>query len=416
MKVQGFLKLPGDKSLTHRALLLAALARGQSRLLNPNSGEDVLSTVRCLQACGVSITRSNEEFLVEGGTLQNPAEYLDCGNSGTTARLLAGFLCGQRLDAVLVGDSSLSARPMYRVVSPLKLMGGSLRANEKKLPIKIASGPLKGIFYNLPVPSAQVKSSILFAGLGAEGETTVEDSFHTRDHTERMFQALDLPIKIWNQQVSVRGLGDAVDSFEYDLPGDFSTAAFFIALATIIPGSDLVLQDILLNETRLGFVDVLKLMGANIQILTEKQVLNELRGDIRVQGVDELHGFSIFAPEMVRLIDEIPLLALLGALAHGESRISGAKELRHKESDRLRSMAHNLKVLGANVAEKEDGLIIHGPTKLKSGLVSSFHDHRIAMTMLVAKIAMNQDIELDNPSCVQISCPEFISLIKSLSH
>ena len=414
MKVQGFLKLPGDKSLSHRALLLAALSRGHCRINNPNSGDDVLSTAKCLQACGIRLNHDHGKFLIDGGSLRNPSELLDCGNSGTTARLLSGFLCGQGIAATLVGDKSLSSRPMKRVVDPLMLMGGSLKSTAHKLPLEIYSSTLKGTFHELSVPSAQVKSCLLFAGLGAEGVTTVADPFATRDHTERMFEALGLPLTVRGAQISTSKLIRSIDGFEYDLPGDFSTAAFFIALTTILPDSDLIIYDVLLNQTRLGFLDVLNRMGANIQVLSEKIIFGERRGDLRIQGVRELQSFEISGDETVRLIDEVPLLSFLGAVSFGESKISGAGELRHKESDRLKAMSQNLKTLGVNLSESQDGLIIGGPTKLKSGLVSSFGDHRIAMTMLIAKIFCGQDIQIDDCACIKISCPEFISMLDSL--
>jgi len=394
--------------------MLASLGHGESRILNPSSGKDAVSTVDCLKACGIPIVQEPWGFRVDGAHFSNPSSFLNCGNSGTTARLLAGLLCGQGVKATLIGDTSLSSRPMARVMDPLTEMGANLESKTQKLPLTILAGELKGISYQLPVPSAQVKSCILLAGLGAEGDTTVVDPFHTRDHTERMYKALGVPFESRGSILTTRKLQKPIEPFEYHLPGDFSSAAFFIALATILPRSELLIRNVLLNERRIGFFRVLERMGAELEILSEEIIHGERRGDIRVWGVKELQAFQISGKEAVDLLDEVPLLSVLGALAVGESKIEGAEELRVKESDRLQAMTSNLRHLGVKVVERPDGFRIKGPVKLHGGKVASYHDHRIAMSMIVADLVCDGNVQIDDTSCVDISCPEFISLLSAL--
>ena len=414
MKLDAFLSLPGDKSLTHRALILATLAKGASKIYNPCSGRDARSTANCLSQCGVSVIEEPWGYRIDGAELSNPEGILNCGNSGTAARLLTGFLCGQGIQATLSGDESLSNRPMGRIIDPLRHMGAFLEAKDEKLPLRIDPLELNGIKYQLPIASAQVKSALLLAGLGADGATVVTDPFHTRDHTERMFQALGLPVKVQGNKISIQKLRGPIEPFEYNLPGDFSTAAVFIAMATILEDSEIMIRNILLNKRRLGFLRVLERMGSNVDILMEEEINHEIRGDLRVRGVRELEAFTITEEEVVDLIDEIPLLAVLAALSEGESEIVGAEELRFKESDRINSIAVNLNTLGAMCRVTPTGFRILGPCTFKGGKVSSFGDHRIAMAMTVASLVAESSVEIDDEECIGVSCPEFSSLLLAL--
>ncbi|MFQ6604479.1 MAG: 3-phosphoshikimate 1-carboxyvinyltransferase [Fidelibacterota bacterium] len=413
MALRGDLTFPGDKSLSHRALMLAALAHGDSTISNLSAGADVRSTRRCLEACGVEIRTAGKTVQVQGGTLTTPSHPLDCGNSGTTVRLLAGLLAGQGITATFTGDDSLSRRPMQRIITPLEKMGVTCHSNSGHLPLTIEPGPLHGIDYTLPVASAQVKSSLLLAALGAEGATTVREPYTSRDHTERLLTYFGLPIQREGLTIRLRGGTHRWPPFDFAIPGDPSTAAYFAAAAAIIPDSCLTLKNISLNPTRTGFFSALETMGGNLSYEKVNKRLGEPAGDLEVTSAS-LRGYSPRREEIPALIDEIPILAVLATQAEGETRITGASELRVKECDRIHAVVFNLKQMGADIREQDDGFIINGPTLLRGASIRTFHDHRIAMAFTVAGLISDGPTVLDDPACVQISSPEFFSFLEKI--
>jgi 3-phosphoshikimate 1-carboxyvinyltransferase len=419
-RISGRLQLTGDKSISHRAALIAALASGRSEISNFSTARDCASTVACLRELGVSIEQSGQKLIVAGtGKLVAPDRPLDCGNSGSTLRILAGVLAGHDLTAELVGDESLSSRPMRRIIEPLELMGAKIESTRGKAPLKVhGSAKLTPITYKLPVASAQVKSAILFAGLNATGRTTVIETSPSRDHTERLFNGFGVPIQTVDLFVSIEGpahlTGGAIT-----IPGDVSSAAYFIAAAMLLPGSDLTIKRVGLNPTRAAFLDVLSSWGAEISVNDVESDRNEPFGTIKVRG-----GISRSTSERERtlrgsmipaLIDELPLLAVVGSQIEGGIQIRDARELRLKESDRLATTAKNLLAMGAEVEEFEDGLAVAGPTKLRGALVDSHLDHRIAMAFSVAALLATGETQIAGSECVAISFPEFFSLLDSLA-
>lgn len=411
--LQGKIALPGDKSISHRSIFLTALGKGKARIENFLSGEDCRATARAFQAMGVSIEfKSPTQVIVHGKgkyALKKPDIILDMGNSGTTTRLLMGVLAAQDFSAELMGDASLSSRPMKRVVEPLTKMGASFSGptDGATLPIKVHGGALNGMTHKLTVASAQVKSSLLLAGLYADASTTVIEPHQTRDHTERMMRYLRIDLK-------QKGLSYTIDSSQepvnHDIivPGDISSAAFFIVAAAAFPGSHLILQNVGLNLTRSASIAVLKEMGADIQI-THKETKEEFEpyGDIEVRGA-QLKGTQISGEIIPYLIDELPILAVAGALAHGTTTIKDAKELRVKESDRIKTMVTSLRALGAKVEELEDGMVIEGPTQFRGGIsLDSYGDHRVAMSLAIAALFSQKKIQIENPECIPTSFPQF---------
>jgi len=419
-RISGRLDLPGDKSISHRAALIAALASGSSEISNFSTARDCASTVECLRALGVSIEQSNQKLIVAGtGKLVAPRHPLDCGNSGSTLRILTGVLAGQDLTAELTGDESLSSRPMRRIIEPLELMGAHIESTGGKAPLKVrGSANLKPISYKLPVASAQVKSAILFAGLNATGRTTVIETSPSRDHTERLFNGFGVPVKTEDLSVSLEGPAYLTRG-AIAIPGDVSSAAYFVAAAMLLPGSELTIERVGLNPTRAAFLDVLSAWGAEISVTDVENERNEPFGTINVRG-----GINAKAGEQERtlsgsmipaLIDELPLLAVVGSQIGGGIKIRDARELRLKESDRLATTAQNLRAMDAEVEEFEDGLTVSGPTKLRGTLVDSHLDHRIAMAFSVAALIAEGETEIAGSECVAISFPEFFSLLDSLA-
>ena len=401
--------IPGDKSISHRALMFGALAKGKTRVSHLLDSEDVNSTWRCLEAMGVKITRQKEEILVEGSGIRGlkaPSQILDCGNSGTTIRHMMGILAGQSFDATLTGDASLSKRPMKRIAEPLRLMGAQIELTAGNLaPVKMSGvGKLKAIDYSLPVASAQLKSALLLAALYAEGTTVIRGLIQSRDHTERFLPYFGVPISVTEAAISVRGGGELLGA-DVKVPGDPSTAAFWIAGATLVPGSDIELDNISLNPTRTGFIEVLRRMGARIETeITSSEP--EPVGKIRIRYAP-LKGTVVLPHEVPSLVDEVPLLAVLACFAEGETDIQGAEELRVKESDRIEATAKNLRAMGAKVETKHDGFVIHGPQKLKGAQIDSMDDHRIAMAFSIAALQAEGQTEIIDSQCVAISYPGF---------
>jgi len=404
----GRLRVPGDKSISHRALLLAGVARGRSRLAGLANGDDVQRTRAALAALGVHTRESQGALVVQGGGfggLREAAAPIDVGNSGTSVRLLAGLLAGRPLLSVLFGDESIARRPMARVVQPLRLMGATVdgRADGALCPLVIRGGALTGIEHHSEVASAQVKSAIVLAGLQAAGTTTVVEPAPSRDHTERMCAALGLDVRATGTRVDVTA-GEP-EGFELDVPGDPSAAAFFVVGACITPGSDLVIEDVALNPTRLGFVAVLRRMGATIDVEERAPRLGEPVGDLHVVA-GPLLGTEIAGAEIPSVLDEIPALAVAAAFASGTTEIRDASELRVKESDRIGTIEQELSQLGVAVEARADGLTIHGG-RPRAGYLKSHGDHRIAMAGAIAANACADESRVRGWQAVASSYPTF---------
>ncbi len=406
MAIKGALTFPGDKSISHRALLLAPLAQGKSYLYNLSTGADVAATRKCLQTCGIPIQNGRQGFIVTGAPFHNPHIPLYCGNAGTTVRLLIGLLAGQKIRAQFTGDDSLSKRPMDRVLLPLQKMGLQATSRRNRLPVTIKASHLNGILYSLPVPSAQVKSAILLAGLGADKTTTVVEMLPSRNHTEILLRELGAPLSVNSPSITVTRLTHPLNAFEMTIPGDPSAAAFLATAAVLVPGSELGLNGILLNPTRSGFWHVLKSMSANVEWLRQWQVMGETVGDLKV-STSRLRGITLEADTIPSLIDELPLLALLATQAEGETTVRGAGELRVKESDRIQALVLNLRRMGAAVEELKDGFHIEGPTPLQGANIQTFGDHRIAMTFAIGGLIAEGPVHMDDPLCMSVSFPQF---------
>lgn len=413
MAIKGTLKLPGDKSISHRALMFAALADGESRISDLSTGTDVHSTRKCLEACGIDIRDDGDDAIVKGSLFSNPAEPLDCGNSGTTIRLLLGLLAGQGINATFIGDESLSARPMNRILDPLSQMGLKCENNDGKLPVTIYQSNLNSIEYDSPIASAQVKSAILLAGLGASGVTTVIEPVLSRDHTEKMLQGLGAEFSFNGLMATVSPLISPLESFKLSVPGDSSTGAFFAAAAAMIPGSSIIIDRILWNPTRIGFYSTLYQMGAGVDCLDQWDEAGERIGKLNV-FYQSLKGVYITKKDIPGLIDELPIIAILATQAEGKTEVSGAGELRVKECDRIHAICSNLERMGADIEESQDGFIIHGPKQLNGAEIETFHDHRIAMAFTIAGLVANGDVMLDYPECASISFPEFYNKLERL--
>src|ERR1043165_188175 len=420
-RISGRLQPPGDKSISHRAALIAALASGSSEITNFSTACDCASTVACLRDLGVSIEQTDERLVFAGGQeLLAPSRPLDCGNSGSTLRILTGVLAGHDLTAELIGDKSLSSRPMRRIIEPLELMGAKIESTDGRAPLKVhGSAKLTPINYKLPVASAQVKSAILFAGLNATGRTTVIETSPSRDHTERLFNGFGVPVKT-HDDLSVTLEGPArLSGGAITIPGDISSAAYFVAAAMLLRGSELTIERVGLNPRRAAFLDVLKSWGADISITDVQSERNEPFGTIHVRGgINRTTGESerILSGALIpALIDELPLLAVVGSQIEGGIQIRDARELRLKESDRLATTAMNLRVMGAVVDEFEDGLAVSGPTRLRGAVVDSHAGHRIAMGFSVAALIATGETQITGSECVAISFPEFYALLDSLA-
>lgn len=406
---------PPDKSITHRALLVGAISRKGIRIVNPLVAGDTYSTIDCLHKLGKNLVLNPGEIIIEPGSMVEAREILYCGNSGTTARLLSGILSAQNFFSVIDGDDSLKQRPMKRVVEPLRKMGAKIfgRAEDSLLPLSIKGGPLQGLVFELDVPSAQVKSAIILAALSAEGTTVVKEKIKARDHLEKMLRSLGVDLKIQDKTITVEGKSQ-VEGGEIAVPGDFSSAAFLISAAILVPGSRVIIKDVGFNPTRIGFIKVLERMGAKLSVLNLKSQGLEEVADLEVRS-GPLKATEITEEEIPSLIDEIPLLALLATQAEGITRITGAGELRHKETDRIRAMGENLRKMGARVEEPENGLVIEGPTPLEGNQLISYGDHRIAMTLSIASVIARGETYIDGFESIKISYPNFLKDLSSLS-
>ncbi|MCS6922986.1 MAG: 3-phosphoshikimate 1-carboxyvinyltransferase [Fimbriimonadales bacterium] len=423
-RVRGVWRPPGDKSITHRAVILGLLARGTTEIEHFLEADDCLRTLQIAQQLGASAERIGEaHWRIEGlggETLQEPSEVLDAGNSGTTARLMAGVLASYPIFSVLTGDASLRRRPMRRIVEPLQRMGAHIdgRAGATRLPLSIRGDALRGIQYLTPVASAQVKSAILLAGLNAHGVTEVTEPCLSRDHTERMVRAFGATLETQlgasgTHRVRLRG-GQSLEGQRLTVPGDFSSAAFWIAAALLLPGSDLIVEHVGVNPTRTGLLEALAQAGVHLEWSAVDEQAGEPTATLRVQP-QPLSGMRVHGALVPRLIDEVPILALLATQAHGETEIRDAAELRVKESDRIEAIATELRKMGAQIEPLPDGLRIQGPTPLHGAAVQSHGDHRIAMMLAIAGlVARSGETVVHDVECVQTSFPEFEALLAQL--
>ena len=414
----GHLAVPGDKSISHRAVLVGAIAEGETRILGFGRSADTESTIGAVRALGIEVLEDDvDELRVRGRGLRGleaPAGAIDCGNAGTLMRILAGVLSGQRGSFELVGDSSLSARPMERVAVPLRRMGAGVRTTDGHAPVVVEGADLHGIDYELPVPSAQVKSAVLLAGLVAEGETTVVERFPTRDHTERLLERAGATIRRRPTSVTVRR-ADRLVLDVVEIPGDLSSAAPLLVAALTVPGSELTVHGIGLNPRRTGLIDVLERMGARIAVYNRRQVGGEPAGDVEVRA-SELVGATVAAAEVPALVDELPLLALAACHARGETVVRGAAELRVKESDRLEGVVEELRRIGGHVRATRDGFRVKGvPARLRGGAFDSRGDHRLAMLGAVVGVSSIEGVELEGAEAVEASFPGFFSLLGQLA-
>ncbi|WP_252503433.1 3-phosphoshikimate 1-carboxyvinyltransferase [Sporosarcina sp. Marseille-Q4943] len=415
--VKGSLKVPGDKSISHRAIMLGSIAEGRTKIKGFLDGEDCLRTIEIFKRLGVSIERNGTDVLINSPGIKNwtaPAEELYAGNSGTTARLMLGILSGSTVTSTLTGDASLSKRPMKRVTTPLQSMGASIsgKAEGDFLPLTIVGSTLEGIDYQMPVASAQVKSAILFAGLNAKGETVVRETAVSRDHTERMLKQFGAELVQDGNTVSIQG-GQVLTGTNVIVPGDISSAAFFMAAAAMIEDSEVEFKDVGLNPTRTGIIEVLRQMGAEVEVLEHNSEKGEHYGVVKVAHA-RLEGIEISGDIIPTLIDELPIIALLATQATGTTVIKDAAELRVKETDRIAAVTDELTKLGAKVEATEDGMIIEGPTALSGGELKSYGDHRIGMMAAIAALVSAGSIHIEDPSCIAISYPNFFDHLSQL--
>ncbi|MSN24340.1 MAG: 3-phosphoshikimate 1-carboxyvinyltransferase [Geobacter sp.] len=416
--LKGDLTVPGDKSISHRSIMLGAIANGITTVRGFLRGEDNMSTMHAFRSMGVRIDDDGETLSIHGlglHGLQEPGDVLDCGNSGTTIRLITGLLSGQSFFSVVTGDQYLRKRPMKRVVEPLTRMGARiLGRNQGSLaPLAISGGLLKAIDYQSPVSSAQIKSSIMLAGLYADGETTVREPSLSRDHSERMFRQFGASLERFEDGVTVRG-GYELTAQEVSVPGDISSAAFFIVAALVTPNSEIIIRNVGVNPTRTGVIDILKAMGGDIELLDQRELSGEPVADIQVRS-SKLKGISISGSVVPRAIDEFPAVCVAAACAEGVTSVRDAKELRVKETDRITAMAKNLRTLGAVVSETDDGMDITGVECLAGGEVESFGDHRIAMSLSVAALVAADEITIKDVDCVATSFPTFFQILEKVA-
>lgn len=413
--LRGDVTVPGDKSISHRAVMFGALADADTHITGFLMGEDCLSTISCFEKMGVSIDVSNKEVVVHGVGLHGlkaPTELLYTGNSGTTTRLLCGILAGQPFSCTLNGDASIQKRPMGRIIKPLREMGADISGKDGNLcPLNIHPAPLHGIRYDMPVASAQLKSAILLAGLFADGPTTVIEPAPSRDHTERMLRGLGAQVVSNGTEITLTP-PKTLHAVNVEVPGDISSAAYFLVAGLILPNSDIVIRNVGINPTRTGILDALEAMGANIERLNERGTVEPIC-DLRVRS-SHLHGTTISGDMIPRLIDEIPVLAVAAAFAEGETVIRDAQELKVKESNRIATMTTELSKTGADVQETDDGMVIRGGKPLHGADFASYADHRVAMSMAVCALACEGNSSIDDPDCVAISYPTFFETLDAL--
>ncbi len=417
--LRGEVTPPPDKSISHRALIFASIASGRSIIRNLLRADDPLRTLGAVRALGIEVRDSGDAVEVYGEGLhglKEPEDVIDCGNSGTTMRMLAGLLSGQPFFSVLTGDDSLRRRPMNRVIEPLGMMGATLyaRAEGTLAPLAVKGGGLEGIDYRSPVASAQVKSAVILAALYASGETVLREPGKSRDHTERMLPAMGASVRVEGLNVRVEGGGE-LRPLEVTIPGDFSSAAFFMAAAAVVEGSEIMIRNVGINPTRTGLLGVMRRMGADVEVLNERDVSGEPVGDILCRYTGRLAAAEISPEEVPAMIDEFPVLCVLACRAEGTTTVRGAAELRVKESDRIAAMAAELRRMGAEVTEHPDGLEISGPVDLSGALLDAHDDHRVAMALSVAALAAEGETTVRGVSAVDISFPGFYERMLELT-
>lgn len=415
--LRGTIQVPGDKSISHRSVMFGAIAQGTTTVEGFLLGEDCLSTIDCFRKLGVQIDVDGTNVKIESAGMdawEEPKEVLYTGNSGTTTRLMLGILAGTKLHTVMTGDASIGKRPMRRVADPLRQMGAQIAGRDggQFTPLAIQGTDLQGIDYTMPVASAQVKSAILLAGLRAQGTTIVRESEVSRDHTERMLRQFGAKVDVKDGVVSFEG-GQQLQGTHVKVPGDISSAAFFLVAGAIAKDSEIVMTNVGVNETRAGIIDVLAAMGADMTMIVEDENAAEPVATITIR-TSELAGTIIEGPIIPRLIDEIPILALLATQAEGTTIIKDAQELKVKETDRITAVVTELKKLGANIEATDDGMIIQGPTKLHGASLRSYGDHRIGMMAAVASLLTDEPVELDDAECIAVSYPTFFEHVDAL--
>ena len=416
--LKGEIVIPSDKSISHRAIMLSSIAEGESMITNFSNGADCRSTLNLFKQLGTEIDFINETTVkILGGKLfpQNSNKMFYCGNSGTTMRLVSGILAGQNFDSILTGDESLSKRPMKRVIEPLSKMGADISSMDGKAPLYINGKKLYGIEYQSKISSAQVKSCILLAALNAEGKTVYEEPNISRNHTELMLKYLGADIETDANKTTI--LPSKLYSKDIEIVGDISSAAFFIVAGLIVPGSNLIIKNIGINPTRVGILEISKRMGAEIEILNQREVSGELCADIRVKYHDSLMGCEISGEDIPKLIDELPIISVLASQASGETIIKDASDLRNKETDRITCLVQELQKIGVDIFEQEDGFVIYGKgaKKLSGGAeLKTYHDHRLAMSFYVAGLICEKDIAIDGFEWINISFPDFEKLFNNL--
>ena len=414
-KLKGSIIIPPDKSISHRAAMFAALTKGVVNIKNFSKGADCHSTLKIVQQLGCEVKFHTDMDLTINAknALHTPSSDLDCGNSGTTMRMMSGILAGQPFDCTLFGDVSLSKRPMKRVILPLTEMGAKFSHNDYKAPLKITGGKLHAITYNSPLASAQVKSAVLLAGMFADGITTVNEPYQSRNHTELMLKYLEADI-VENSLTSTSVRPCVLTPKDMEVCGDISSAAFFMVAAAIVKNSKVTIENVGINYTRSGIIDVFKKMGANIELLNERVISGEPVADIKVSYSD-LKAVTIEGADIPRLIDEIPVIAVLATQAEGTTVIKDASDLRNKESDRISTIVSQLKSIGADIEERPDGMVINGKTPLKGGIeIDTHHDHRTAMSFYVAGLITEQPLLIKDFEWVNTSFPEFLSLMEKI--
>lgn len=417
VSVRGTITVPGDKSISHRAVMLGSIAKGDTHVSGFLTGEDCLSTIACFKKLGIDIEVDGTNVTVHGkglNGLSSPKDTLDVGNSGTTLRLMSGLLAAQPFTTHITGDKSIQKRPMGRVASPLSLMGGRITSENEKLtaPLTIEGQRLKAIEYTLPVASAQVKSAIILAGLYADGVTKITEPEATRDHTEIMLNYLGADIKRDGNTIVVTPVSE-LKGKDIEVPGDISSAAYFIAAALICGNSEVTVRNVGVNPTRTGIITAFNAMGADIELVNERTVCGEPVADIKAK-TSRLHGTVIKGDIIPKLIDEIPVIAAVACYADGETVIADAQELKVKESDRIKTMATELGRMGADITETDDGMIIRGGRPLHGAVCESYDDHRVAMSVAIAALGAEGETEIESPECVDISFPGYYSLLNSM--
>ncbi len=412
--LSGDIEIPSDKSISHRAAMFTSLAKGTSIIKNFSNGADPISSLNVMKALGIDFEFLDEKNvkIISNGKLLEPEKALDCANSGTTMRLMTGILAGQNFNSVLIGDESLSKRPMKRIIEPLALMGAKIGADSNHAPINITGTNLNSIDYNSPLASAQVKSCIILAGLHADGVTTFTEPYVSRNHTEIMLRYMGAAIETHNNIVTIKK--SILQPVEINICGDISSAAYFIVAGLIVPNSDIILKNVGLNPTRTGILDVVKMMGGNLEILDRYELSGEPAGDIRVK-TSELNACIIEKDLIPKLIDELPIIAVLATQAKGQTIVKDAQDLRNKESDRIRAVVVELSKLGASITETSDGFVIDGKVTLTGNSeVECYHDHRLAMSLYVAGLVCDKEISINGFEWVNISFPTFEELFKKI--